>query len=222
MSTLAATKSEAGSFLRSRLGSFLAVMPLGVWTLMHLWNNLSAFQGAEAWEASVTHHPHPLAQLVTSVVVLLPLALHTVWGISRLKSARPNIGSYGFLSNAKYLLQRLSALGLLGFLVAHLVKAWAQPRFVEGHAEGFEHIAAYMRHHTPTTIVYLLGTLAVSYHLANGLATFAMGWGIVSSRAALKKTDVLSYVLFVIFLGMSWGAVYGLWMQGAAFPAPVE
>ena len=34
-----------------------------------------------------------------------------------------------------------------------------------------------MAHHTPTLVVYILGILAVSYHLANGIQTFAMGQG---------------------------------------------
>ena len=48
-----------------------------------------------------------------------------------------------------------------------------------------------MHHHVPTLVVYVLGVLGIAYHLANGLQTFAMGWGIVTSRRALKKLDVV-------------------------------
>ena len=41
------TTGSVGGFWRARLGSFLAVVPLGVWTFIHLWNNLAAFQGGE-------------------------------------------------------------------------------------------------------------------------------------------------------------------------------
>src|SRR5579872_5440525 len=96
----AAGHSAAG-FLRARLGSLLAVAPLGVWTLVHLWNNLAAFRGGAEWQSAVTEYPHPLAQLATSIVVLVPLALHTVWGIGRLFTSRPNNIRYGYYANVK-------------------------------------------------------------------------------------------------------------------------
>ena len=75
--------------MSSRLGSLLAVLPLRVWTVGHLWNNLAAFQGEEPWQTAVTQYSHPLAQFTTAVVVLLPLVLRAIWGIGRLFSARP-------------------------------------------------------------------------------------------------------------------------------------
>ncbi len=210
-----APKVADGAFLRSRLGSFLAVFPLGVWTLGHLWNNLAAFKGEHAWQTAVTEYPHPLAQLVTMIVVLLPLVLHTIWGISRMTQARPNIHKYTFFGNLKYIVQRLSAIGLMLFLGAHIWLAMLHPRFVEGHPEPFHHIAEQMRNHTPTLMVYILGTLGVAYHLANGLHTFAMGWGLVVSRRALKKFDIGVIALFLVFLAMGWGVIYALWSAGA-------
>lgn len=102
-------------------------------------------------------------------------------------ASRPNNLQYTTFSNLKYLLQRLAALGVLLFLGAHLWLAMIRPRFVRGHSEAFADIAHEMRTHTPTLVVYLLGTLGVAYHLANGLGSFAMGWGVVSSRRALRK-----------------------------------
>lgn len=215
---VAEANANHATFFRSRLGSLLAVAPLGVWTVMHVWHNLSAFEGPEAWQSAVTEYPHPVAQVLTAVIVLLPIVLHTVWGLSRLAAARPNNVRYGFYANFKYALQRASAVGVLFFLGAHLWLATIHPRLVEGHAEQFADIAGEMNHHLPTLVVYLLGTLGVSYHLANGLQTFAMGWGIVSSRRALKKLDVVSIGFFVVLLAMSWSAIYALWSAGAAFP----
>src|SRR5579859_4979771 len=80
-------KARRADFVRSRLASGLAVFPLGLWTVVHLYNNLSAFSGPSRWESAVTEYPHPLAQAMTAVVVLLPLALHSVWGLGRLLSA---------------------------------------------------------------------------------------------------------------------------------------
>jgi succinate dehydrogenase / fumarate reductase cytochrome b subunit len=204
------------SFLRARVASALAVVPLGAWTFLHLWHNLAAFQGGEAWESAVTEYPHPVAEALTGVVVLLPIALHTVWGIGRLASARPNLVRYRFYGNLKYVLQRLAAVGVLFFLGAHLWLALLKPRVTEGHAETFEDIAQHMHFHTPTLVVYVLGTLAVAYHLANGLQTACMSWGVVTSQRGLRRLEVWAIGLFLLLLAMSWGAVYALWAAGAA------
>src|SRR5258708_27128034 len=135
------TADSRGAFLRARLASVLAIAPLGVWTVLHLWNNLAAFDGPDAWQTAVTRYPHPFAEALTGVVVLAPLALHTVWGIGRLASSRPNNLRYGTYANLKYALQRLSAVGLLLFLGAHLWKALLEPRLVEGRAEPFAELA---------------------------------------------------------------------------------
>ena len=214
MADTAQTPLSTGSFYRSRIASLLAIAPLGVWTVVHLWDNLSAFDGPQAWERAVTGARHPFNQILLAVLVLLPLLLHTVWGIARLASSRPNNVRYGNYDNLKYLLQRLSALGLLGFIGAHLWLAWAHPRFVEGRPEPFSDVSHEMAHHTPTLVVYVLGVLAVSYHLANGIQTFAMGQGLVGSAGALRRLEWVVYLAFVLLLAMGWGAVFALWRAG--------
>jgi len=207
------------SFLRARLASALAVFPLGVWCVGHLWNNLSAFDGADAWQAAVTTYPHPVAEALTGIVVLVPLALHTVWGIGRMVSSRPNNLRYRFYGNLTYLLQRLAGLGLLLALGAHLWLAMLHPRVQLGHAEEFADIAQQMHFHTPTLVVYVLLTLGLAYHLANGLQTFCMGWGVVSSRQGLRRLEWLAGGAFVLLLALGWSAVYAIWAAGA--PAPL-
>jgi len=209
-----ATASVAISAWRSRIASLLAFLPLSIWVVHHVWNNLSAFDGALRWREDVTEYPHPIAHLLASIVVLLPLVLHTIWGLGRLLTTRPNNVRYPFFSNLRYLLMRLSAVGLLLFLCAHIWLAMLRPRLIEGHAEAFSDIAHEMRTHMPTLVVYLLGTLAVSYHLANGISTFAMSWGIVSSRRALRRVDVVGAIVFVVLLGMCWAAIWALWQAG--------
>ena len=225
MSTHAATAeatSQRSSLLRSRLGSFLALFPLSVWVVNHLWDNLAAFQGAEAWERSVTHHPHPFASLFTWVIVFLPLVIHTVWGIARLTFFKPNVGAYPYFGNVKYLVQRISAVGALLFILAHVWLAFLQPRLVEGHAEPFVAIAREMHFHAPTLIVYLLGTLGVCYHLANGLQGFFMGWGVLTTERSMRRFEPWAIAIFVVLLAMSWGAIFALYQAGGVLgpPAP--
>jgi succinate dehydrogenase / fumarate reductase cytochrome b subunit len=203
-------------FLQARLASALAIVPLGAWTFVHLWHNLAAFEGAEAWQTAVTAYPHPFAEGLVGIIVLLPLAIHTVWGVGRLTSSRPNPIRYRFYGNLKYLVQRIAAFGVFLFLGAHLWLALIRPRLVERRAEPFADIAQQMHFHTPTLVVYVLGTLGTAYHLANGLLTFCMGWGVVSSQRALRRLEWMGIAVFVLLLAMSWGVLYALYAAGAA------
>jgi succinate dehydrogenase / fumarate reductase, cytochrome b subunit len=215
--TAAPAVPQKNSLLNSRLGSFLSVVPLGVWTVVHLWNNLAAFQGGDAWQRSVTEYKHPFAQVLTWIIVFLPLLMHTGWGIARLFSFRPNNASYGNYGNLKYLLQRLSAVGLLAFLCAHIWLAFISPRIIGGAPEAFADIAGEMHHHVPTLLVYLLGTLAVSYHLANGIQGFCMSWGILASERSMRRFEPVALGFFALLLAMSWGAIYALYRAGEHF-----
>ena len=206
--------------LWARLGSFLSMLPLGIWTVNHLWDNLAVFQGAEAWQRSVTAYPHPLGHALILAMVLLPLLIHTIWGVQRLVSFHPNTVAYPFFGNWKYIIQRVSAAGVLLFIGAHMWLALLRPRLVEGHAEPFSNIASWMRFHPPTLMVYIFGTLGVCYHLANGIFGFAWTWGLTSGERSYKRVGVISVVAFIILLAMAWGAIYGLWSAGEAFGPP--
>ncbi|MCL2777663.1 MAG: succinate dehydrogenase [Polyangiaceae bacterium] len=217
MSTAATSPNRAdATFLVSRLSSLLAVLPLGVWTVAHLWNNLAAFQGEAAWQHAVTEYKHPYAFFASTVLALLPLALHTVWGVQRILTTKPNNTKYTYFANLKYLLQRLSAIGILLFLLAHITLAFLKPRLTtHGQAEAFSALAHEMHHNFPTLAVYVLGILGVAYHLANGLHTFCMGWGVVSSRAALNRLNAVAAIVFVCLLAMGWGAIWALYVSGS-------
>ena len=206
-------RAVARNFLVARLGSFLAFFPLGVWTANHLWNQLAAFGGARSWEQSVTAHTNPASAALSFTVVIVPLLWHVVWGIWRL--GRTRTSTVRNFSNLRYWLQRASAIGLLAFLGAHLWLAWIEPRFVQGRAEPFAEIAREMHHHTPTLFVYLLGTLAIAYHLGNGLWSFAtMGWGAAVSKSAQGWFERLAVLVFVVFLAIGWASIYALYRAG--------
>jgi succinate dehydrogenase / fumarate reductase cytochrome b subunit len=207
----------ARDFILSRLGSLFAFAPLGVWTLGHLWHQLAAYRSAGAWQLEVEHHDSEAGTFLTFAVVLLPLLWHTVWGIGRMFKSRPAVANHGF-SNIRYMVQRLSAIGLLLFLGAHLYLAWFEPRFIQGRPEPFEEIAREMHFNTPTLIVYILGTLAIAYHLANGLWSFlSMGWGVAVSKSALSWMEKVSLLFFFVLLAIGWAAVYGLYAGGATY-----
>jgi succinate dehydrogenase / fumarate reductase cytochrome b subunit len=208
-------RTIARDFLLARLGSLFAILPLGVWTAVHLWNQLAAYSSPEAWQESVTGHSSPASEALVFAVVLGPLLWHTVWGIIRMLRSRPTV-RIGWFSNLRYIVQRLSAIGLLLFLGAHLYLAWFEPRFIRGHVEVFADISREMRFHTPTLVVYILGVLAIAYHLANGLWSFlSMGWGVTVSKAGIAWLERIALAFFFVLLAIGWAAIYGLYAGGA-------
>jgi succinate dehydrogenase / fumarate reductase cytochrome b subunit len=210
-----ASDARSTPFLWGRLGSLVSVLPLSVWVIVHLWHNLAALGGAQQWEQAVTGYAHPVAfGLVTVAVVFLPLLIHTVWGIQRLFTSRPNNVRYGYFANLRYLVHRIAAVGVLLFLGAHVYLAMIRPRLFEGHPERFADIAHEMRFDAATLPVYLLGTLGVCYHLANGLYAFAWTWGLTSGNRSLKRAERLALVFFVILLAMAWTSVFSLFCAG--------
>ena len=219
MSTHAATAAavpQKTPLLQSRLGSFLAMVPLSIWVVNHLWDNLAAYTCAQAWQSAVTEYKHPYAQAFTFVLVMLPLLIHTVWGLLRLRPSgfKPNNLAYPYYGNVKYIVQRVAGLGVLGFLGAHIWLAFLQPRLVYGQAEPFAAIAYEMHFHPPTIIVYTLGVLGTAYHLANGVQGFAMGWGLLASERSMRRFEPWSIAIFLVLLGMGWGALFALYKAG--------
>ncbi len=78
-----------------------------------------------------------------------------------------------------------------------------------------------MRFHTPTLIVYVLGLIAIAYHLANGLWSFmTMGWGITVSKSGMTWLERVSILLFLALLVIGWVAVYGLYRGGETYGPP--
>src|SRR5919201_1787309 len=94
--------------------------------------------------------------------------------------------------------------------------AWIHPRFVEGRPEPFSDISHEMHHHTPTLIVYVLGILAIAYHLANGVWSFStMGWGLAVSKRAQAWLERVAGVVFLALLAVGWASIYALYKAGA-------
>lgn len=217
MTTQAVALPRKNPLLQSRLGSFLAVFPLSIWVINHLWDNLAAFNGATAWQNSVTTYAHPFSMAGGFLISLVPLLMHTGWGLVRLFSFKPNNLAYNNYGNLKYLLQRVTAVGVLAFLGAHLWKAFLAPRLLGHGPEAFEDIAREMRFHGPTLVVYLLGSLGVAYHLANGLQAFGMAWGVFASERSMRRFEPVVIILFLVLTAMAWGAIYALYQAGEAF-----
>lgn len=222
MSTSASPTAVAGRAARlskKQILSLFGLVPLGVYVVFHLWTNLYSLAGEKAFNERLEATRNSPGFIFLEIFGLgLPILAHTIIGLVELFRSRPNNAAYGYFDNLKYLLQRISAIGLALFIGAHVWLARIRPSItpdeytVGGHETwaGMHHAYNETVGGLPITlIVYALGLLGVSYHLANGVYTFGIRWGLAISPAGRARMQWLSGVLFVVLLGMSYAAVWG-------------
>ena len=191
--------------------SLFGLVPLGVYVFVHLSTNMTSLDGPQAFNAALEASRANPALIFLEVFGLgLPLLVHLVVGFAEIWRGRPNVARYAFFDNFKYALQRLSAIGLALFIGAHV---WKARLFPEAEYAKNGHESWLGMHHglsEPITFtVYCLGMLGVSYHLANGLQTAAMRWGVVVSDKGRARMQIVSYLVLVALLVMAGMAIYG-------------
>jgi succinate dehydrogenase/fumarate reductase cytochrome b subunit (b558 family) len=180
-------------FVLRRIHSLTGVVPVGLFLAEHLWTNASALGGRASFEHAVSAIQEiPLLPAVELFGIVLPLAFHALYGVKLSLETKPNVGTYVYAKNWLYFLQRLTGIGTLVFIGVHLyeyrVQKWL---FGMSHHTFFDVLTAHLSWSwggVPWIAVgYLLGITAATFHFANGLAGFAMTWGITTTRESQRR-----------------------------------
>ncbi|MBI2811904.1 MAG: hypothetical protein HYX67_13900 [Candidatus Melainabacteria bacterium] len=145
---------------------------------------------------------------ITILVIWIPILFHGLYGLFAMKKAKPNLVKLPYFENLKYLIQRLSGIGLLLFIPAHIYKTRIEPGLMNS-TLNFHHMSEGL-HELDTLAIYCLGILGVAYHLANGIWQVGIGWGLTTSQRGMKRMQLLSYGIFVLLLCMGFGAIWGI------------
>jgi len=173
---------------------------VGLFVLLHFYSNSYSTKGAEAYDTHLRSLDSlPFMGVVQVLFIYAPILFHAALGIGITLRGGANVRAYPYLGNWRYLLQRVSGIGVLLFVGAHVYKTQLEP-WLNGFTIDFAHMQEGM--HEPLTFtVYVLGILGTSYHLANGVWTFCITWGFTVSRMAQHRLTVVSVLLFLfIFL----------------------
>jgi succinate dehydrogenase cytochrome b subunit len=187
-------------FFWLRLHSLSGVVPVGLFVLLHFYTNSFSVKGADAFNARLASTDRlPFLQAFEVLFIYLPILFHAGLGIWITLRGRQNLVAYPHFGNLRYLLQRLSGIGVLLFVGAHVYKTKIEP-WMGGFPIDFAHMSEALAEPLTFT-VYTLGILGTAYHLANGLWTFSITWGISVSRTSQRWLTVATLILFgVIFL----------------------
>jgi succinate dehydrogenase / fumarate reductase, cytochrome b subunit len=216
---------ERHEFLLRRLHSLSGVVPLGVYTILHLVTNASILESPATYQRSVytIHSLGMILPLVEWVFIFIPLIFHAVYGIFITRSSLPNHSSYRYGANFRYTLQR--ATGIIAFLfifwhVFHMHGWFHADMWMQRIAEplGGGKFRAYnaasttfeaMQMSPIVPIVYAVGVLSVVYHLANGIWTFGITWGLWTEPPAQRRAAMACLVFGVLLGAVGLGAVGG-------------
>ncbi|TBL75991.1 succinate dehydrogenase [Paenibacillus thalictri] len=204
MSTTTRTAAPASAvrFLLLRLHSLAGIVPLGLFLFEHLYSNAVAMLGETAYNEQIGRlQSIPFLGLFELVCIALPLLYHAGYGIYIAFTGRLNTRSYSYARNWMFVLQRVSGVVTLVFVLYHL---WAF-RFAQmlfGRTIDFGYVSGHL-HHPPVLLFYAVGTLSAAFHFTNGLAAGLITWGITIRPQAQRVSARICFGLFIV-LSVVW------------------
>jgi succinate dehydrogenase / fumarate reductase cytochrome b subunit len=193
---MAATNAGPSTcYLLDKLQSLSGVIPIGAFLAEHFWSNSYALVSVEKYnETSRELQTIPWRLPVEFLVIWLPLLFHGVYGIYIWWSGKSSAWSHPWMANWLYTLQRWSGIVAFVFIGWHL---YTERWLTQGRST-YADVAASLRH--PWYLAfYVLGVVASSFHLGNGLWNFCCKWGIAVSPRAQKMAGWMGAFVAVTF-----------------------
>ncbi len=225
-----ASLAERNYFLIRRLHSLTGIVPIGVFLCFHLVANSTILFGTggehfQQWVERI-HLLQPYLFPVEMVFIFIPILFHALLGFTIWFSGRSNVQQYRYGGNIRYMLQRVTGIIAILFILFHVWQMhWLGEPFGGGsftlHGEGGAAMAAGSTARAiqglkldGTSVwgavwiapLYTIGTLASVYHLANGIWTALITWGVTIG----PRAQALSGRVCIII-----GIVFGLFGMGA-------
>jgi succinate dehydrogenase / fumarate reductase cytochrome b subunit len=190
------TRADERSFWLHRLHSLAGIVPIGGFVAFHLYENYAALRGAEHYnEVSRALQTLPFALALEIGVILVPILFHGIYGLFITATAAPNPVSHR--RNWMYNLQRVSGVILFAYILFHL---WTT-RFVNlAHHEDVNLFATMhgVVQNRWLLAFSILGIVSATFHLANGIWSFCIVWGITVSARSQRLMEFVSVIVFVV------------------------
>jgi succinate dehydrogenase / fumarate reductase, cytochrome b subunit len=212
-------------FLIRRLHSLTGLVPVGAYMVIHLITNASVLDSPGKFQQQVylIHSLGAALPLIEWVFIFIPIIFHGVVGLFITAEMIPNNAAYQYTSNFRYTMQRVTGLIAFAFIAWHVfhMHGWIHAGWWErniSHPLGGANFHPYnaassaaVAMQTPLQIViYAIGVLASVYHLANGIWTMGITWGLWTTPAAMRRASIGSAVFGVLLAAVSVGAIWGM------------
>jgi succinate dehydrogenase / fumarate reductase, cytochrome b subunit len=210
-------------FLLRRLHSLSGLVPVGAYMVVHLLTNASIWDGPSTFQKAVyqIHSLGVLLPLVEWTFIFLPILFHGIYGLVLVREGQPNTSNYPLSGNIRYTLQR--ATGLIAFLfigwhVFHMhgwIHAASWREFVQPWGAQFSPYnaastgAAAMQQSVLVILLYAVGVVACVFHLANGIWTTGITWGVWTTAQAQRRANYVALAVGLTVLMMGGAAWSG-------------
>ncbi|WOV83142.1 succinate dehydrogenase cytochrome b558 subunit [Sporosarcina jeotgali] len=183
-------------FYWRRLHSLLGIIPIGLFVTQHLIINHFATRGAESFNTAAHFIENlPFIYFLEWFVIYIPLMFHAFYGVYLAFTSKNNVQRYGTFRNWMFMLQRITGVFLVIFIAWHIYETRIQKLF--GAEVNFDMMADIFSN--PFMIVfYALGILAATFHLANGVWSFLVTWGLAQSPRSQKIVTWVTLIIFVV------------------------
>ncbi|MBO2536021.1 MULTISPECIES: succinate dehydrogenase cytochrome b558 subunit [Rummeliibacillus] len=197
--------SKDREFYWRRLHSLLGIIPVGLFVTQHLLINFQATHGAEAFNtASGFMGNLPFLWFLEWFVIYIPLMFHAFYGVYIAFTAAPNNQRFGTFRNWMFLLQRITGVILVIFIAWHIFQTRIQKAL--GTEVDYDMMANILSN--PVMVAfYALGIISATFHLANGIWSFLVSWGITQSPKSQKIATYITLIFFVVLSVIGVGAL---------------
>lgn len=184
-------------FFNRRLHSLLGVIPIGIFVVQHLVVNHFAVYGEDSFNKAANFMANlPFVLVLETFVIYLPILFHAVLGVYIVFTARNNVKNYGYLRNWLFLLQRVTGIITLIFIVWHVWETRVQVGL--GNVELGYSLMENILSNPFMFWFYIIGVLSTTFHFANGLWGFCVSWGILQSPRSQKVVTYGTLLVFVV------------------------
>jgi succinate dehydrogenase / fumarate reductase cytochrome b subunit len=193
---------------------------------VHLVTNASVLDGPGTFQKNV-HMIHNLGSallVVEWVFIFLPILFHGVLGLLIVQGGLSNTRRYPLGSNIRYTLQRSTGVMAFVFIMLHVFHMhgwlpfewWAEyvarplggKQFYPYNAASSASLA--LRSSWIWLPIYAIGISACVFHLANGIWTMGITWGVWTRPASQKRASFVCGVFGIVLAGIGLAALWGM------------
>jgi succinate dehydrogenase / fumarate reductase, cytochrome b subunit len=213
-------------FVVRRLHSLLGLVPIGGFLVFHLATNASVLDGPETFQmrVNIIHQIGPITLFILEWgTIFLPIFFHGIIGLIIVTRGKRNIAHYPYLGNWRYTMQRVTGVVAMAFILFHVFQMhgwfhfhWWTANIAKplGGAQfdwhqATETVAAVLAGSKVFITIYFIGIASTVYHLANGLWTMGITWGVWTTPHAQRWANIPCALFGIALLAIGLGALFG-------------
>ncbi|SHE51654.1 succinate dehydrogenase subunit C [Seinonella peptonophila] len=193
--------STQRSFFNRRLHSLLGVIPVGFFLIEHLYTNYHITGGKESFVESVNWlWGIPILLVLEVLFIFLPLMYHGIYGLYIAFRADNNVSQFGTFRNIMFMLQRVTGVITLIFVLWHIWQTRVQVAIYGWTSTQLADQTVAIMSNNIWLIVYMVGLLCAVFHFCNGMWSFLVSWGVTVGP---RSQTISTYIWGAVFVAMS-------------------